>query len=159
MTHDLSPDVKRALISASITAQTGITEAMIDILVRDFYDQIRKDPLLGPIFTNRIKDWEPHLSQMVGFWSSVILMSGRYHGNPMAKHKDLAVDSTHFTRWLLLFEKSLRKICPPEAQAYFMDRARRIAQSLSMGIADMQAEAAAVPVFVKSGLVKTGVRP
>lgn len=149
MTHDLSPDVKRALISASITAQTGITEAMIDILVRDFYDQIRKDPLLGPIFTNRIKDWEPHLSQMVGFWSSVILMSGRYHGNPMAKHRDLAVTATHFDRWLNVFRGTLRDLCPPAAQLHFSQTAERIAFSLARGIAGHAATP--VPVVVSTG--------
>jgi hypothetical protein len=74
---------RRELITADIVARTGITEAMIERLVRSFYDKVREDEMLGPVFDARITDWEPHLAQMCAFWSSVALMSGRYHGAPM----------------------------------------------------------------------------
>jgi hemoglobin len=73
--------------------------------------------------------------QMCAFWSSVALMTGRYHGTPMAKHLPLPVDGDHFDRWLALFEQTAREICPGEAEAHFVERARRIAQSLELGIA------------------------
>jgi hemoglobin len=126
---------RRQLLTAEIAARTGIDEPMIERLVRSFYAKIRKDALVGPIFEARIRDWEPHLQRMCEFWSSVTLMSGRYHGNPMAKHQPLAVDATHFDRWLLLFEQTVREICPPKAAAHFVERARRIAESLELGIA------------------------
>jgi hemoglobin len=72
---------------------------------------------------------------MCAFWSSVALMTGRYHGTPMAKHLPLPVDAGHFDRWLALFEETAREICPPEAEAHFAERARRIASSLELGIA------------------------
>jgi hemoglobin len=72
---------------------------------------------------------------MFAFWSSVALMSGRYHGSPMAKHMPLPIDAGHFDRWLALFEETAREICPPEAAAHFIERARRIAESLELGIA------------------------
>jgi hemoglobin len=108
---------------------------MIERLVRGFYAKVREDAVLGPIFEARIKDWEPHLAQMCAFWSSVALMTGRYHGTPMAKHLPLPVDGGHFDRWLALFEETAREICPGEAEAHFIERARRIAQSLELGIA------------------------
>jgi truncated hemoglobin YjbI len=37
---------------------------------------------------------------MCAFWSSVALMSGRYHGQPMEKHLPLPIDARHFDRWL-----------------------------------------------------------
>jgi hemoglobin len=126
---------RREQITAEIVARTGIDEPMIERLVHGFYAKIREDELLGPIFDARIRDWEPHLKQMCSFWSSVALMSGRYHGNPMARHLTLPVHSTHFDRWLALFEETAREICPPVAQAHFMERARRIAESLELGIA------------------------
>ena len=89
-------------------------------------------------FEARIKDWEPHLQQMFAFWSSVALMSGRYHGTPMVKHMRLPVDAAHFDRWLALFEQTAREICPPAAEAHFVERARRIAASLELGIAGGQ---------------------
>ena len=126
---------RREEITAQIVARTGITEAMIEQLVRAFYDKVRADAVLGPIFEARIRDWEPHLAQMFAFWSSVALMTGRYHGTPMVKHNRLPVDAGHFDRWLGLFEATAREICPPEATEHFMDRARRIASSLEMGVA------------------------
>ncbi|MBW8303635.1 MAG: group III truncated hemoglobin, partial [Brevundimonas sp.] len=67
---------RRAAIVARIRAETGIDEAMIARLVDGFYDRVRADPLLGPVFAERISDWGPHLEQMRLFWSSVALMSG-----------------------------------------------------------------------------------
>lgn len=126
---------RREQFAAKIAAQTGIDEPMIERLVRSFYAKIREDALLGPIFEARIHDWEPHLQRMCAFWSSVALMSGRYHGSPMAKHLPLPVDARHFDRWLALFEDTAREVCPPEAEAHFVERARRIAESLELGIA------------------------
>jgi hemoglobin len=126
---------RREQLTAEIMERTGIDEAMIERLVRGFYAKVREDAVLGPIFEARIKDWEPHLMQMCAFWSSVALMTGRYHGTPMAKHLPLPVDGGHFDRWLALFEQTAREICPSEAEAHFVERARRIAQSLELGIA------------------------
>ena len=135
----------RAEITAEIVARTGIDEAMIERLVRRFYEAVREDPLLAPIFAARIRDWEPHLQRMFAFWSSVALMSGRYHGQPMAKHLPLPADGRHFDRWLALFEATARRECPPAAAEHFIERARRIAESLEMGMA------AAHGVFLRSG--------
>jgi hemoglobin len=129
---------RREKITAEIVAKTGITEAMIERLVHAFYAKVRADAVLAPVFDARIGDWEPHLAQMCAFWSSVALMSGRYHGTPMVKHLPLPVDAEHFDRWLELFEATAREICPPEAAAHFVELARRIAASLELGIAGGQ---------------------
>ncbi|MDI1262694.1 MAG: group III truncated hemoglobin [bacterium] len=126
---------RRDRITAEIMAHTGIDEAMIERLVHGFYVRVRADAVLGPIFEARIRDWEPHLAQMCAFWSSVALMTGRYHGTPMARHLPLPVDAAHFDRWLELFETTASEICPPVAAAHFVERARRIASSLELGIA------------------------
>jgi hemoglobin len=62
-------------------------------------------------------------------------MSGRYHGSPMTKHLPLPVDADHFDRWLALFEATAREVCRPEAEQHIVERARRIADSLELGIA------------------------
>jgi hemoglobin len=126
---------RREQVVADITARTGITETMIERLVRSFYERVRADEMLAPVFDARIRDWEPHLQQMCAFWSSVALMSGRYHGAPMPKHMGLPIDAAHFDRWLALFEATAAEICPPEAAAHFVERARRIAASLELGVA------------------------
>jgi hemoglobin len=129
---------RREKITAEITARTGITEAMIERLVHGFYAKVRADAALAPVFEARIRDWEPHLKQMCAFWSSVALMSGRYHGTPMVKHMPLPVDAAHFDRWLQLFEETARELCPPAAATHFVELARRIAASLELGIAGGQ---------------------
>lgn len=120
---------------AACGAAPGIDEAMIRTLVDAFYDRVRADEELAPIFAAKIADWPVHLQQMYAFWSSVTLASGRYRGRPMPKHARLPVSGRHFDRWLALFEATAREVCPPQAAAHFIDRARRIAQSLERGVA------------------------
>lgn len=134
-TTEPSAAERRAAATAAIQAETGIDEAMIERLVRGFYDRVRSDDLIGPVFAARITDWEPHLAQMFAFWSSVALMTGRYHGQPMRKHLPLPVDGRHFDRWLALFAATAEDLCPPKAAAHFVKRAQRIAESLELGIA------------------------
>jgi len=130
-----SAAARRAAITRAIRNETGIDEAMIGRLVGAFYAAVRTDPLLGPIFAARVRDWEAHLRLMAAFWSSVALMSGRYHGHPMQKHRSLPVDARHFDRWLALFEAAAHAVCPPAAAAHFVAKARLIAESLARGVA------------------------
>jgi hemoglobin len=131
---------QRAAIVAAIVARTGIDEAMIERLVRAFYDRARRDPLIGPVFEAKVHDWDSHIPRMCAFWSSVALMSGRYSGQPMALHLPLPIDTPHFDRWLEIFAASAREVCPPAAAAHFLERAHRIADSLELGIASQKGE-------------------
>ena len=139
---DMSDDVRpgdamerRADFAAGVRVRTGIDEDMIRYLVHGFYDKVRADTVLGPIFVARIEDWGPHLERMCAFWSSVALMTGRYHGRPMQKHAPLPVDAAHFDRWLALFVETAQEVCPPAAADLFIERAHMIAESLELGIA------------------------
>ena len=129
---------RRARITADIMAKTGIDEPMIERLVRLFYQRIQAEPVLGPIFATRVTDWEHHIAKLCTFWSSVALMTGRYHGQPMRMHMNLPVNGVHFDRWLELFEATAAEVCPPAAAEHFIERARRIADSLELGIATAQ---------------------
>lgn len=152
MTDTTTPDertARRNLLSEDVQARTGISEPMIARLVETFYGRVRGDTLLGPVFA-QVADWDDHLAKLREFWSSVVLMSGRYHGQPMLAHLKLGVRGAHFDRWLELFEATARDVCPPEAAALFIDKARRIADSLEMGIATARGEITA-PRHVKRG--------
>lgn len=129
-------EARRAEASARLGAATGIDEALISDLVEGFYEKVRGDPLLGPIFAERIEDWEPHLAQMKRFWSSVALATGVYGGRPMPKHMRLPVDAEHFDRWLALFDETAQELCTPLAARHFVTRARNIALSLELGVAN-----------------------
>src|SRR5512142_2502348 len=73
-------------MSVPDTAPSMPSEETIEKIVRGFYAKARTDDEIGPIFARAIGDWEPHLSKMCDFWSSVMRTSGRYHGNPMLAH-------------------------------------------------------------------------
>jgi hemoglobin len=122
-------------------ASVGVTEAMIHDLVHGFYDNVRTDPALAPIFDRVISDWDPHLAQMCDFWSSVMLMTGRYKGAPMPAHIRIPeIGPSLFARWLQLFRQTAQEVCPPRAAAVFIARAEMIAQSLQLGIAASRGE-------------------
>jgi hemoglobin len=135
-----APPPQRNLIVRDIVERTGIDDAMIERLVRTFYARARLDPLIGPIFESKVQDWDDHIARLCAFWSSVALMSGRYHGQPMVAHLPLPIESPHFDRWLELFAETAREVCPPAAAAHFLERAHRIADSLEMGIAVQNGE-------------------
>lgn len=113
-----------------------IDEAMVHQLVHAFYGRVRADDLIGPIFNRVIGDnWDTHLARMCDFWSSVMLMSGRYKGNPMTAHMRLKmVRPEHFERWLTLFHQTARAECSDDVAALFVSRAENIARSLQLGM-------------------------
>jgi hemoglobin len=120
----------------------GVTEPMIRDVVHAFYGDIRHDPALGPIFQRVLGgDWDAHLAKMCDFWSSVLLMTGRFSGSPMSAHVKIGdLQAAHFARWLQLFKQTTAKICPPDAAALFAAKAEMIAQSLQLGIAASRGE-------------------
>jgi hemoglobin len=113
-----------------------VTEADIRQLVDRFYAKVRRDPELAPIFLRAIPgDWQPHLNKMYAFWSSVMLTSGHYDGNPVAKH--LAVEGIKFElfdRWLALFDETCGELFDDRLAAEFGAKARRIAESLKLAL-------------------------
>lgn len=133
---DEAPSERRARIVQTMVDETGVTEAMVKQLVHAFYAKVRNDPLIGPVFARVIgEDWDPHLAKMGDFWSSVMLMSGRYKGNPMVAHMRLkTVQPLHFERWLELFAETAGEICAPQAAEAFVERSQNIARSLQQGM-------------------------
>jgi hemoglobin len=117
----------------------GIDEAVLERLVRAFYERARLDPEIGPKFAN-VDDWESHIAKIAAFWSSVALTSGRYQGQPMVAHLPLELRGPHFMRWLALFEQTARETCSEAAADYLIAKARRIAASLEMGASSARGE-------------------
>jgi hemoglobin len=118
-------------------AAAGVTEHMIHEVVHAFYAEVRTDPAIGPIFNRVIGEgWDDHLAKMCDFWSSVLLMTGRFKGAPMAAHIGVGeIRPTHFARWLHLFRQTVERRCPPDAAALFVAKSQMIAESLQLGIA------------------------
>jgi len=100
----------------------------ITLLVNTFYDKIRKDDLLAPVFNAIIKDWQPHLEKMVQFWSTLLLYTRTYKGDPLPSHLPLKVDKLHFDRWLYLFDQTIDELFTGEIAANAKKRAFSIAR-------------------------------
>lgn len=113
----------------------GIDEEFVSDLVERFYERIRSDALLGPIFSDRISDWPVHLAQMKRFWRSVLFSSGEFFGSPMAKHVAIeGLDRSHFVHWLDLFRQTLDELGGEDAREHVQAKARMIATSLLNGV-------------------------
>lgn len=113
-----------------------ITEERIAELVDRFYAKVRRDPMIGPLFNEAVEDWDEHLETLGRFWSSVMLTTGRYKGNPMGvhlKHRE-AIEPRFFDRWLDLWAETTGELFGPEAAATFQEKAGRIAESLKLGL-------------------------
>ncbi|EPX87828.1 hypothetical protein ruthe_00032 [Rubellimicrobium thermophilum DSM 16684] len=137
----------RPEMTARLMAETGLDEDILTALVHRFYAKVRADDLLSPVFAARIRDWGPHLDRMVAFWSSVALMTGRYHGAPVPAHAALPVTWDHFDRWLALFRATAAEVCPGPGAAHVIAAAERIARSLHMAVQDAQACPHAAPAL------------
>jgi hemoglobin len=116
---------------------TAITEASIVHLVDAFYAKVRRDPVLAPIFAAAIDEnaWPAHLRRMHEFWSSVMLTTGRYKGNPVEVHQRVTgLEPSLFVNWLDLFEATAAELFIPAMAGEFSGKARRIAESLRLAL-------------------------
>ena len=113
-----------------------VSDSGIERLVDEFYKRIRKDQKLAAIFDRAIPgDWGPHLATMRDFWSSVMMTSGRYKGNPVAKHLKLDGMEPHlFDRWLALFAETCNDLFEVNVAETFVAKAERIAESLKIAL-------------------------
>ena len=113
-----------------------MNEEQLAALVDRFYAKVREDEVLGPVFNGAIADWPEHLEKLTAFWSSVMLTTGRYKGQPMLahmKHK-ATIEPAMFDRWLGLWRETARETLSKSAAAAIIMKAERIAESLQLGM-------------------------
>ncbi|TIQ36306.1 MAG: group III truncated hemoglobin [Mesorhizobium sp.] len=123
-------------VNVDVNDAAAVSEQQIRLLVDLFYDKVRADPDLGPIFERVIKDeWGPHLQKMYDFWSSVMLTTGRYKGQPVVAHKRIeGLEIGLFDRWLALFGESCDELLDETTAGLFWLKAVRIAESLKFAL-------------------------
>lgn len=117
-------------------AVRDISEESLKTLVDTFYAKVRRDPVIGPVFNSAVADWPEHLEKLQAFWSSVMMTTGRYKGNPMAAHVGLgdAIEPHMFERWLALWRETTAELMQPAAAEALQFKAERIGESLSLGL-------------------------
>jgi len=119
-----------------VTDGAQIDEEGLNRLIPLFYARVREDAMLGPIFDGAVEDWPSHLETLTAFWSSVMLTSGRYKGNPVRAHlaHRNAITPAMFDRWLALWAETTDAHMPPAAATALQAKAARIAESLQLAL-------------------------
>lgn len=100
----------------------------IKLMVDTFYNKVKVDTLIGPIFNGAIKDWTPHLNKMYGFWETVLLDVHSYSGAPFRPHAKMPLEKIHFNRWMELFENTVDSIFEGEKANEAKWRAGKMAE-------------------------------
>ncbi|GAB3789318.1 group III truncated hemoglobin [Dyella agri] len=112
-----------------------LDETRIATLVERFYDKVRADASIGPIFNAAVHDWPEHKDLLTRFWCSVALGAQSYRGNPMAVHRGQpSIRAVHFARWLELWHETTNEVLDEDDAARMQDYADRIGRSLRMGM-------------------------
>lgn len=111
----------------------------IELLVDEFYTRVRKDDLIGFIFSDIAKvNWEKHLPIMYDFFENMLFYTGTYTGNPMELHKHVnrlfPLTDQHFDRWLLLFNTTVDELFAGQTAELVKQRAKSIATIMQIKI-------------------------
>lgn len=107
----------------------------VKLLVNCFYDKIKSDELLGPIFNERIQNrWPQHLEKMYTFWQTILLGEHTYFGSPFPPHAELQVNHEHFLKWLSLFTPTVDELFSGEKAREAKWRAKKMAEMFEMKI-------------------------
>ncbi|MEO9079392.1 MAG: group III truncated hemoglobin [Rhodanobacter sp.] len=123
-------------------------EQAIATLVDHFYEKVRRDPQIGPIFNVAVHDWDEHKQLLTSFWASVALRAGSYRGNPMAAHRPHPIRAEHFDHWLALWKETCSEELDEAHAAQMLEYAQRIGRSLKYGLGlNPQAQPFGVPII------------
>ncbi|TKK71009.1 group III truncated hemoglobin [Ilyomonas limi] len=107
----------------------------IKYLVDTFYDKVRDDATLAPVFNAVIQDrWLQHLEKMYTFWQTVLLGEHTYFSSPFPPHAKLPVDHAHFEQWLQLFTQTIDELFSGDTAEEAVWRANKMAQLFEMKI-------------------------
>ncbi|MGG8494796.1 group III truncated hemoglobin [Tenacibaculum sp. TC6] len=114
------------------------TREDVFLLVSTFYNRIKQDDFIGPIFLKTIpeQDWEAHLEKLTDFWETNLFFVRKFKGNPMKAHKDVdqefnySISQEHFGRWLQLWFSTIDDLFTGEKAHEAKERARNIASML-----------------------------
>ena len=112
----------------------------VEQLIHAFYDAIRKDKELGPIFNTIIQDWEAHLKLLSDFWETNLFFVKGYKGSPQQVHIDVdqkmnhIISQEHFGRWLQIWFKTIDTLFQGDKAEAAKNRARKMSTALFLKI-------------------------
>lgn len=116
----------------------GLTEALVRKVITSFYDKVRNDAVLGPVFAEAIgDDWDAHIERIVLFWLTATRLGRGYDGRRfMPAHlRNGSIRVDQLSHWLELFRNTAAEQCSPQIASVLVDIAERMAESLAIGLA------------------------
>lgn len=107
----------------------------ISRLVHLFYDKIRVDDLLGPIFNTHIpqEEWPKHLEKLIDFWETNLMGIRKFKGSPTQKHvkvdqsMNYQMSQKHFGQWLHLWFTTIDELFEGSLASRAKEAARKMA--------------------------------
>ena len=107
----------------------------IKLLVDSFYEKVKMNNLLAPVFNEKIQDWPAHQEKMYRFWQTVLLGEHTYFGSPFPPHAQLPVEHEHFQTWMTLFMDTIEELFTGEKAEEAKWRAGKMAELFEVKIA------------------------
>lgn len=104
----------------------------VELLVSKFYEKVRVNDILGPIFNTVIEDWKSHLVHLTNFWESQLFMKNTFDGNPLKKHIEVdkanneSISEVHFGIWINLWFETIDSLFSGENAQLAKNRARNM---------------------------------
>lgn len=118
--------------------ESDLTAQLVQHVVIRFYDQIRRDAVLGPIFEDAIGEhWDEHIERIVQFWLTATRLGRGYDGKNFKPRHLIrrSIRAEHLPRWLALFRETATEQCSPEGAYALIDIAERMSETLEIGLA------------------------
>ena len=101
-------------------------------VVDEFYERVRKDPVLGPRF-KLVADWSEHKARIAHFWW--VALGGAAYGSfryrVVQTHRVVGVQGVEIEHWLRIFADCVRTSLPEPLAEAWLHRASRMGRSLS----------------------------
>lgn len=123
----------------------------IYLLVKTFYEKIRKDKILGPIFNGIISDWDNHFELLTDFWETQLFLKRKYHGNPITAHQTVdekvghTITPEHFGLWINLWFATIDELFEGETAWVAKNRAQKMSTMLYIQIYQNRSETGKEP--------------
>src|SRR5690242_13108693 len=92
----------------------GLTEALVRRVIDAFYERVRRDAVLGPVFAEAIgDDWAPHIEKINQFWLTATRLGSGYESRRFlpAHRQHRSIRADQLPRWLQLFRQTAHEHC------------------------------------------------
>ena len=104
-------------------------------LVIAFYNEIKSDEKLGPIFTEIIPEdhWTSHIDKLIDFWMAHLFGEIGFKGNPVQAHRNVdrhfnySIDQEHFNHWLSIWFSTIDSMFLGDRALFAKQKAQNMA--------------------------------